>query len=180
MSNLKHLIHQTQSKEENFRKIKQGLERLGFSIPEVNQNKPWGGYLLIDPGQTAQFIEVFFADFPLPDWLKDKNLSPKIMLWAPNEILSWQYHHRRHEYWKVIKGPVNSYLSKTDFLPESPQQFEEGALIEIPLGIRHRGEGLSDWGIIAELWGHSDPNNLSDEKDIIRLSDKYSRTSSSP
>lgn len=180
MPKLKHLISKAHPKSDNFINIKQGLEELGLKVTEINQEKPWGGYLLIDPNQTGRFIEIFFSDFPLPDWLKDKNLSPKIMLWAPQEILSWQYHSKRHEYWKVVKGPVASYLSKTDLPPENPQLFEEGALIEIPLGIRHRGAGLEDWGIIAELWGHTDPNHLSDEKDIIRLADKYSRTSASP
>lgn len=175
MPNLKYLIHSTRSKEDNFKNIKHGLEEMGLKVTGVNQQKPWGGYLLIDSTQTERFIEIFFADFPLPNWLKNKYLSPKVMLWAPNEILSWQYHNRRHEYWKVIKGPVLAYLSEEDILPENPQLFEEGTLIEIPLGIRHRGGGLSDWGIIAELWGHSDPANLSDEEDIVRLADKYLR-----
>ncbi len=45
----------------------------------------------------------------------------------------------------------------------------------MPLGIRHRGEGLEDWGIIAEIWGHTDPENLSTEEDIVRLEDRYKR-----
>lgn len=172
---LKSLISHKQSKVEVFKNIDQGLKQLGFRVTGINDQRPWGGYLLIDPGQTDFFIETFFSDFPLPKWLKDKYLSPKIMLWAPNEILSWQYHNRRHEYWKVVSGPVASYLSQTDSLPVNPQIFEEGALIEVPNGIRHRGGGLEGWGIIAEIWGHTDADNLSDEEDIVRLIDKYSR-----
>ena len=40
---------------------------------------------------------------------------------------------------------------------------------------RHRLIGLSDFAVIAEIWQHTDPNNPSDENDIVRLSDDYGR-----
>ncbi len=116
---LKQLIHSKQTKLEAFEKIEQGLKQLGFTVSETNDRRPWGGYLLINPEQTALFIENFFADIVLPSWLKDKYLSPKIMLWTPGEILSWQYHNRCHEYWKVVKGPVGVYLSDSDLQPST-------------------------------------------------------------
>jgi hypothetical protein len=35
--------------------------------------------------------------------------------------------------------------------------------------------GLDDWGIVAEIWQHTDESNPSDEDDIVRLQDDYSR-----
>ena len=50
-------------------------------------------------------------------------------------------------------------------------------------GERHRLVGLSDWGKIAEIWQHTDPNNPSNEDANLVVSSKlYSNTenSSSP
>ena len=41
---------------------------------------------------------------------------------------------------------------------------------------RHRLVGLKKIGVVAEIWIHTDLNNLSDENDIVRLSDDYKRT----
>ena len=50
-----------------------------------------------------------------------------------------------------------------------------GDQITLKKGERHRLIGLSDFAVIAEIWQHTDPNNPSDEKDIVRLSDDYGR-----
>lgn len=36
-------------------------------------------------------------------------------------------------------------------------------------GERHRLIGLNNWGVIAEIWRHTDKENPSDEDDIVRL-----------
>jgi len=43
------------------------------------------------------------------------------------------------------------------------------------LGTRHRLVGLDDWGIVAEIWIHSDPDKPSNEYDIRRISDDFGR-----
>jgi mannose-6-phosphate isomerase-like protein (cupin superfamily) len=48
-------------------------------------------------------------------------LSPKIVV-APNKRLSWQYHFRRSEIWKVIGGKSRRKTSLTD---------EEGEIQEL-------------------------------------------------
>ncbi len=50
-----------------------------------------------------------------------------------------------------------------------------GDIIEIQKGERHRLIGLSDFGIVAEIWIHTDSVNPSDENDIVRLQDDYAR-----
>ena len=54
-------------------------------------------------------------------------------------------------------------------------EFPSGALIEFAAGERHRLVGLSETGIVAELWQHLDPNNPSNEEDIVRLQDDFGR-----
>jgi hypothetical protein len=41
--------------------------------------------------------------------------------------------------------------------------------------MRHRLVGLGDWGVLAEIWQHTDLQNPSDEEDIVRLQDDYGR-----
>ena len=53
--------------------------------------------------------------------------------------------------------------------------FHAGEIIDIKLKERHRIVGLNTHSIIAEIWIHIDLNNPSDEDDIIRLQDDYSR-----
>ena len=41
-------------------------------------------------------------------------LSPKILIVSPNSKLSWQYHHRRAEIWRVYKGKIGVSKSFDD------------------------------------------------------------------
>jgi hypothetical protein len=50
-----------------------------------------------------------------------------------------------------------------------------GEVISLQQGERHRLIGTGDWGIVAEIWMHSDANQPSDESDIVRLQDDYAR-----
>ena len=51
----------------------------------------------------------------------------------------------------------------------------EGDIIKFQTEERHRLVGLSNFGVVAEIWIHTDLNNPSDEQDIVRLQDDYSR-----
>jgi hypothetical protein len=48
-------------------------------------------------------------------------------------------------------------------------------VVSLQQGERHRLIGRHDWGVVAEIWMHTDPNHPSDEDDIVRLQDDYSR-----
>ena len=96
------------------------------------------------------------------------------MVVNPNSKLSWQYHHRRAEIWKVFKGKVGVSRSFDD--NEKPlKKLITGDQIELKKGERHRLIGLDDFAVIAEIWQHTDQENPSNENDIIRLSDDYGR-----
>jgi len=51
----------------------------------------------------------------------------------------------------------------------------ENEQINLKQGERHRLIGLDDFSVVAEIWQHTDLQNLSDENDIIRLNDEYGR-----
>jgi len=147
------------------------IESLGFNVVDYDFDRPWGGFFLIDESQSKKFISKFISK----DDLKIKNkVSPKILIINPNSRLSWQYHYRRKEIWKVIKNDVGIIRSMDDY-ETGMKIFNEGDMIEFNTQERHRLVGLSDHGIIAEIWIHTDPKNPSDENDIVRLKDDYSR-----
>ena len=67
-------------------------------------------------------------------------------------------------------------MVRSDSDHENTQEvFSKGSLITLKQGERHRLIGLKDYGIIAEIWQHTDVNNPSDEEDIVRVQDDYGR-----
>lgn len=147
------------------------IETLGFKIIGYDFNRPWGGFLLIDESQSKEFISKFISN---EDLKIENKVSPKILIVNPNSRLSWQYHYRRKEIWKVFKNEVG-VIKSADNNETEIKIFKMGDIIEIQKGERHRLIGLSDFGIVAEIWIHTDSANPSDENDIVRLQDDYAR-----
>jgi mannose-6-phosphate isomerase len=149
------------------------LESAGFRIVNSDFERPWGGFFVLDETQIEKFAEKYFPHLvgQLPT---DQKMSPKILCVAANARLSWQYHFRRSEVWRVISGPIAVAKSDTDE-QYSPQTYKNGEIITLKQGERHRLIGLHDWGIVAEIWQHTDPTNPSDESDIVRVQDDFSR-----
>lgn len=139
-----------------------------FNISDINDKKPWGGYIVIDNLQVDKFIQKYF------NGNINGKLSPKILIVEPNKRLSWQYHNRRSEIWSIIEGPVGIIKSDTD-IENDVMIYQSKSQIEIKKLERHRLIGLSNWGIVAELWRHTDLLNPTDENDIIRVQDDFSR-----
>ena len=154
-----------------FLHTKKQIEGLGFKVIGHNFNRPWGGFLLIDESQSKEFINKFISN---EDLKIENKVSPKILIINPNSRLSWQYHQRRKEIWKVLKNDVGIIKSKDNNETEM-KIFKAGDVVKIHKGERHRIIGLSDFGIVAEIWIHTDPASPSDENDIVRLHDDYSR-----
>ena len=96
------------------------------------------------------------------------------MIVSPNSKLSWQYHHRRAEIWRVFKGKVG--ISRSfDNIEKPVKILNEKDQIKLKKGERHRLIGLDDYAVISEIWQHTDPDHPSDENDIVRISDDYGR-----
>ena len=161
-------------KNQVFEEIRTWLSGLGLTIVDYDDKRPWGGYFVIDESQSAAFIETFFPHLKPDDFKNFRKLSPKILLVAPRKRLSWQYHLRRSEIWKVAGGSVSVAVSATDD-ENSAQLYKKGDIVELEKGERHRLIGVDQWGIIAEIWKHTDPDNPSDENDIIRVQDDFGR-----
>lgn len=167
-------IPNSASEKEIFNTVEQFLENKGFSIIDKDDQRPWGGFLVIDEDQAEQFIVTFFPDQSVEDFKGFDKLSPKILLVAPDKRLSWQYHHRRAEIWRVIGGEAGVVVSETD--EQTPvKKLGLGESISLKQGERHRLVGLDGWGVLAEIWKHTDPDHPSDEADIVRVEDDFGR-----
>ncbi len=162
------------TKEQLFKEIEKKLKSQGFRIQDFDINRPWGGFFVINEDQAQKFIDTYFNDVEMSDVNISGKLSPKILLVEPEKRLSWQYHHRRAEMWQVVEGPVGVVRSETDELGPV-EEYSRGDLITLQKGERHRLVGLSNWGIIAEIWQHVDADHPSNEEDIVRLEDDFGR-----
>lgn len=156
-----------------FENTKKMLDEKGLTIVNIDENRPWGGFFVINEECAPHFIDLFFPMLEKSELLAGK-LSPKILMVEPQKKLSWQYHHRRAEVWKLIDGEASIVRSTTDAQNE-PTTMRLGELVELKKGERHRLVGMNDWGVVAEIWIHTDPTNPSDEDDIVRLQDDFGR-----
>jgi mannose-6-phosphate isomerase len=163
------------SKPELVAAIRAHLEEQGFTIAEEDAARPWGAFLRIVNAQADQFIAAYYDGVRVPPSAQQGERSPKILLVAPQQRLSWQYHDRRSELWRAVSGVVGVYASQTDAQPAEMQTLHVGETIELTQGTRHRLVGLDGWGAVAEIWIHTDPRHPSNEDDIHRLQDDYAR-----
>lgn len=158
------------SKKEGLKKISTKFQQLGLTVVEFT-DKPWGGSFRFADQDFPLFKKLFYADYDLPGG----NLSPKSLAFTPNSRLSWQVHQRRWELWKVLEGPVGMHLGPTDERPEDFSIYQVGEIIKMGPGTRHQNAKVDNWGVVAEIWVHTDPQNPSDENDIRRIADDYGR-----
>jgi mannose-6-phosphate isomerase-like protein (cupin superfamily) len=148
------------------------IEKL--NVIKSDTKRPWGGFFVIEEQQSKKFIEIFFGEISYEDFSLAKKISPKILIVEPGKKLSFQYHHRRAELWKIIGEQVGIVASESDEETEM-KRYKSGSIIQLKKGERHRLIGLDSWGVVAEIWQHTDDKNPSDEDDIIRLQDDFGR-----
>jgi mannose-6-phosphate isomerase len=164
------------TREKAFESVEAFLKSKQFKIVSTALDKPWGGYYVLDENDAERFARYFFPE-DANAMLSIKNkLSPKILVVEPGKRLSWQYHFRRAEIWKLIAGAAGVAISETDIM-SGQREISMGEIIRLHVGERHRLIGIEKgWGAVAEIWQHTDPQNPSDESDIVRLQDDFSRT----
>jgi len=167
-----HLHHQD-SKPAVFEKVEKYISGI-VRIKDKDDQRPWGGFLVIDEDDADQFIQSFFPHLSQAELSISGKLSPKILLVQPSKKLSWQYHHRRAEIWKLIWGTA-AVITSDDDQEKELTKLQPGDIIELKQGERHRLIGLDGWGIVAEIWRHTDAENPSDEDDIVRVQDDFGR-----
>lgn len=164
----------TDGKDIVFNTISDLLSDYSLSVKSVDQTRPWGGFFVIDEADTQAFIKTFFSEYP-SEKIQTGNLTPKILVVEPGKRLSWQYHYRRAELWKILSGPVGVVTSDSDDQGDVTEK-HSGETVQFDTEVRHRLIGLENWGIVAEFWQHTDEHNPSDESDIVRVEDDFSRT----
>jgi len=157
-----------------FNSTAEKLAHQGLTVVSQDFERPWGGFFVIDEEQAQEFANIYFDGLDVSGLRVAGKLSPKILLVKPEARLSWQYHYRRKETWRVVEGPVGIARSLTDE-QGSVEVFETGQTVVMEMGERHRLVGLENWGVVAEFWQHTDPENPSDEDDIVRVQDDYKR-----
>jgi mannose-6-phosphate isomerase len=162
------------NQEPIFQKAKDLLQSRGFTVVKQDLSRPWGGFYVIDESQAEAFAWAFFPEENFAALKISDKLSPKILIVAPGKRLSWQYHHRRAEIWRCIDGEVAVATSHTDE-EEQKQVLRKGDKIKLQQGERHRLIGTDGWGMVAEIWQHTDAAHPSDEEDIVRLQDDFGR-----
>ncbi|MEO6548244.1 MAG: hypothetical protein ABIN94_09600 [Ferruginibacter sp.] len=161
-------------KELVFENITEYLQSQQLNIANQDSTRPWGGFFVIEEEAAERFIEIYFPHLSKEELTIAGKLSPKILVVAPEKRLSWQYHHRRAEIWKLIGGTAGVVTSDTDE-EKNISNLKIGDIIQLKQGERHRLVGLDGWGIIAEIWQHTDAVNASDEEDIVRVQDDFGR-----
>ena len=159
-------------KELIFEHVAEYLHLKNLKINKQDNNRPWGGFFVIEESEAEKFISLYFPDFTKEALSISGKLSPKILVVGPKKRLSWQYHNRRAEIWKLIGGTAAVVTSDTDE-EKATKYLQIGEIIQLKQGERHRLIGLDGWGIVAEMWQHTDAEKPSNEDDIVRLQDDF-------
>ncbi len=164
----------SETKEIIFKRVQRYLDELGLRVASKDMNRPWGGFFVIDEEQAGVFAAHFFPGIEINDLKISGKLSPKILMVQPHMRLSWQYHHRRAEIWKLVAGEAGVITSMTNQEGDL-QKLEINEIIRLQQGQRHRLIGLNGWGMISEIWQHTNADQPSDENDIVRVQDDFGR-----
>ena len=162
------------NKKAVFEQIENKITDKQFTVVDKDDQRPWGGFFVIEEIEADKFIDTFFPAHSIREFSGFTKLSPKILLVEPGKRLSWQYHHRRAELWRVIGGSAGVIISDTDE-QGNVRTLKKGDEVKLKQGERHRLVGLDEWGVVAEIWKHTDPKKPSDEDDIVRVEDDFGR-----
>jgi mannose-1-phosphate guanylyltransferase len=112
-------------------------------------------------------VDIYSEDRPWGKFEKfheNKISTVKLIYINANSRLSLQYHRKRSEFWKILKGTVKMQLEEKLIV------LKEGETIEIPKNAKHRVEAIQGNSIILEI-SYGEFN----ENDIVRLEDNYKR-----
>ena len=113
------------------------------------------------------FVEVYTEKRPWGSFEKfneNERCTVKLLYIKPGYRLSLQYHNKRKEFWKIVKG------SATVEVKNERSSLNEGDTIIIPSGAKHRIQASNSGCIVLEISYGS-----FDENDIVRIEDDYNR-----
>ena len=165
------------TKAELIRVMEEFIVISGYTIEELTTDKPWGGGFRFKGSDADKFLHEFFPALnPLEvrAGMQNAELSPKVLLVLPGHRLSWQDHNLRTEVWKFLTP--GAYKKSLNDEEGDVTLVTAGNIVSFSQHERHRLIGAPDgYTLVAEIWQHTDPKQLSSEDDIIRLQDDYKR-----
>ena len=132
-------------------RVRASLKAADLAVVREDLERPWGGFLVISNAGVREFIDVYFPNTAFDFSSEPTVLSPKILIVAPGRRLSWQYHLRRSEIWRIIEGPVAISRGPGDDEPDA-RSYEAGDQLRFGLGERHRLAGV-DGGVSSPRSG---------------------------
>ena len=94
-----------------FSKTIKNLSSQKLNIIDKDTERPWGGFFVISEDNVQDYFNIYFNGLNTEELKLSGELSLKILIIAPNKRLSWQYHHRRIEIWKVVSGKIKVVTS---------------------------------------------------------------------
>lgn len=94
----------------------------------------------------------------------NEKCTVKLLHVNAGERLSLQYHHKRKEFWKVIKGPALVQIGSKKYTGNEGDEFQ------IPTKAKHRLSALDSDVLILEI-----SYGKFDENDIVRVEDDFGR-----
>ena len=162
------------------RQLAELVSKYGYRAVETITDKPWGAMVRFDTYRSDDFLENFFPELDEQSIQQNHDikpeLSPKFLLVNPEARLSWQRHNRRAELWSFITEGAYHVSDNPDDQGELIS-VTAGQIVQFEQGQCHRlvGQKGESYTLVAEIWQHTNPNNPSDEDDIVRLDDDYSR-----
>ena len=157
-----------------FEKTFEILKSNKLNVIDRDLERPWGGFFVVDEFDAQKFADLYFKGLNTEELKVSGKLSPKILIIAPFKRLSWQYHLRRSEIWKVASGKIKVVTSYDD-IERKEKILKEGDEIRLFQGERHRIIGTDNFALVAEIWIYTDKDNPSDENDIVRVQDDFDR-----
>jgi len=169
----------TLSKKVATKRVRDMISEIDYTIVEMDETKPWGAYYRLHNDEAERFVHEFFPGLTMKEARlghDDIDLSPKFLLVAPGQRLSWQLHHRRAERWRFLnKG---AYFKSSTDKQGKRLTAEADTIVQFEQGERHRLCAFDDqnYTLVAEIWQHTMPDAPSNEADIVRIEDDYSRS----
>lgn len=118
---------------------------LDIMINVYEEVRPWGKF--------EKFVE-------------NQKCTVKLLHLNPKSQTSLQFHHKREEWWKLIKGSISVELDG------KKKTLKANDTIHIPKGSKHRVINLDSPSTILEI-----SLGEFDELDIVRIEDIYNRNS---
>lgn len=97
-----------------FSLVQSELEDQHLRVVDKDHNLLWGGFFVIEEEQTQRFAYLYFDGLEVSSLKISGKLSAKILVVEPTKRLSWQYHHKMAQIWRVIQGQAGVVRSCSD------------------------------------------------------------------